>query len=112
MTLAVLSAGEQSGFGDVGLNYRYQAKDGSRDGIAFSPRLSVLFPTGNSNRALGSGRPGLQVNLPVSIQRSGRFVTHSNLGATWVPSARGTDRATASTRGFNAGQSVICSRIH
>ena len=107
VTLAALEAGEGSGLGDVGLNYRFQARDGTRDGIAFSPRLSVLFPTGDSDLGLGSGGPGVQVNLPVSVQRSRRFVTHSNLGATWFPNARGGDRSTASTWGFNAGQSVI-----
>jgi len=107
VTLPVQAAGEHSGFGDAGLNYRYQALDGSRGGVAFAPRLSLLLSTGDADRGLGSGGAGLQVNLPVSIQRSSRFVTHSNLGATWIPNARGADRATASTRGFNAGQSVI-----
>jgi hypothetical protein len=107
VTLAMLEVGEHYGFGDVALNYRYQARDGVGDGIAFSPRLSVLFPTGNSNFGLGSGGPGLQVNLPVSVQRIRRFVTHTNLGATWIPNARDAGRETASTVGFNAGQSII-----
>ena len=107
VSLFLLAAGEHSGFGDVAINYRYQAKDGARDGIAFSPRLSVLFPTGDSEIGLGSGATGLQVNLPVSVHRSSRFVTHSNLGATWISHARAADGSTASTLGFNAGQSVI-----
>jgi hypothetical protein len=107
VTLPVVAAGEHSGLGDAALNYRYQALDGSRGGVAFSPRLSVVFATGDVDRGLGSGGTGLQVNLPLSVHRGGRFVTHSNLGATWIPNARGPDRATASVRGFNAGQSVI-----
>jgi hypothetical protein len=107
LTVPVVAAGGHSGLGDGAVNYRYQALDGSRGGIAFSPRLSVLVSTGDAERGLGSGGTGLQVNLPVSVQRGTRFVTHSNLGATWIPNARGADRATASARGFNAGQSVI-----
>jgi hypothetical protein len=107
ITLPVQAAGDHSGFGDAGLNYRYQALDGSRGGVAFAPRLSVLFATGDADRGLGTGGAGLQVNLPVSVHRGGRFVTHSNLGATWIPNARGADRATASARAYNAGQSVI-----
>ena len=67
----------------------------------------MLFPTGDSEIGLGSGATGLQVNLPVSVHRSSRFVTHSNLGATWISHARAADGSTASTLGFNAGQSVI-----
>ncbi len=107
VTVPLLAAGEHTGIGDAGINYRYQALDGSRAGVAFSPRLSLLFSTGDADRGLGNGAAGLQVNLPVSVQRGSRFVTHTNLGATWVPSARGADGATASTRGWNAGQSVI-----
>jgi hypothetical protein len=107
LTVPVQASDGHSGLGDAAINYRYQALDGSRGGVAFSPRLSVLFATGSSDRGLGSGGAGLQVNLPVSIQRGSRFVTHANLGGTWIPNARGADRATAATRGWNAGQSVI-----
>lgn len=107
VTVPVVAAGGHSGFGDALINYRYQALDGTRGGVAFSPRLSLLVATGDSGRGLGSGGTGVQVNLPVSVARGQRFVTHSNLGATWIPNARGADGATASTRGFNAGQSII-----
>ena len=107
VTLPVLAAGGHTGLGDAAINYRYQALDGTRGGVAFAPRLSVLLATGDSERGLGSGGAGLQVNLPVSVFRGGRFVTHTNLGATCIPNARGADRASASTVGFNAGQSVI-----
>jgi hypothetical protein len=107
LTLPVLAAGEHTGFGDALVNYRFQALDGSRGGVAFSPRLSVVLSTGDEARGLGSGGTGLQVNLPVSVSRGGPFVFHSNLGATWIPDARGLDGAMATIRGFNAGLSVI-----
>jgi len=107
LTLPMVASGEHSGFGDALINYRHQALDGSRGGVAFSPRLSLLFATGDAGRGLGSGGTGFQVNLPVSVARGQRFVTHSNLGATWIPNARDALGATASIRGWNAGQSVI-----
>ena len=104
-TVPVLDA-SNVGFGDVALNYRYQLLDGSRGGVAFSPRASLLLPTGSVARGRGMGGPGVQVNLPVSIEW-GRFVSHSNLGATWIAGAENVFGHEADTRGFNAGQGLI-----
>jgi hypothetical protein len=115
VTLPFQGAGDHSGLGDAALNYRYQVLDGSHGGVAFTPRLSVLVPTGNSDRALGGGSVGFQANLPVSVDTGRRIVTHSNLGATWVPRARNEAHQRADTWGWNAGQSVIWAarpRIH
>lgn len=93
------------GFGDVAVNYRYQAL-ADMNGVAFAPRLSLLVPTGSSSRGLGAGSTGLQMNMPVSIA-FGRLVTHSNLGATWIPRAKNESGDRARSIGWNAGQSVI-----
>src|SRR5689334_766326 len=37
-----------AGFGDTALNYRYQLIGGGGKQFSFSPRVSVLLPTGNS----------------------------------------------------------------
>jgi hypothetical protein len=50
---------------------------------------------------------GLQTNLPISIQHSEHWVTHWNVGATWVPRARNEFEQTAGTRAVNLGQSVV-----
>lgn len=107
LTLPVQGIEGATGLGDGAINYRYQALDGSRGAVAFAPRLSLLAVTGSSSRGLGSGGTGVQINLPVSIAFGARVVTHSNLGATWIPKARNEAGDEARTRAFNAGQSVI-----
>ncbi|MEO5897580.1 MAG: metal-dependent transcriptional regulator [Vicinamibacterales bacterium] len=71
-------------FGDVMLNYRYQATMEDAAVPAFSPRLSLILPTGRH----GPDSFGLQVNLPVSKQ-SGHVYYNVNGGLTWLPRADG-----------------------
>jgi hypothetical protein len=76
-------------FGGVLLNYRLQVAEESATRPAFSPRFSVILPTGREID--DSDRPGVQFNLPVSKQ-VGDFYVHLNAGATWlhgVPSGDG-----------------------
>jgi DtxR family transcriptional regulator, Mn-dependent transcriptional regulator len=83
-TLGLAGITGTSGFGDVMINYRYQAAM-EGDGVpAFSPRVSLILPTGSNNFTRNS--VGLQVNLPVSKQR-GDFYFHANGGFTWYPRA-------------------------
>ncbi|MGE5352075.1 MAG: transporter [Acidobacteriota bacterium] len=70
-----------SGLGDIMINYRYQLL-GHDDWAAASPRLSLIFPTGSSEKGLGTGGYGLQVNLPFSKRLTEKFAAHFNLGAT------------------------------
>jgi hypothetical protein len=85
-TVPWLEAGTQRGVGDVLINYRYQATVEGTGRPAFSPRLSLILPTGSSSRGLGSGSAGLQVNLPFSKQ-AGDWYWHWNAGTTWLPRA-------------------------
>lgn len=105
-TVPIISAGRGtgSGVGDVALNYRYQLATGPR---AVAPRLSLLVPSGDERRERGAGAAGLQVNLPVSLEHSSRFVTHWNAGATLIPSAKDAIGNEATTRSYNAGGSII-----
>lgn len=50
------------------LNYRYQLV--FKEGIALSPRLSLVLPSGNNKKGLGNGSTGFQINLPLSIRLS------------------------------------------
>ena len=43
--------GSGAGIGDVFLNYRYQLVGSGETRIAFAPRLSLIFPTGDSAKA-------------------------------------------------------------
>lgn len=85
-TLVTRSTGSAWTFGDVYLNYRFQALQEAPGRPAFSPRFSVIVPSGH--RTAGGGNAGLQVNLPFSRQR-GDLYFHWNGGFTWLP--RGSD---------------------
>jgi hypothetical protein len=100
------AAGGGSGFGDLVVNYRRQVLGADDDPVWFSPRLSVILPTGNVKKGTGSGGPGLQINLPLSVRLTEQLVTHWNAGAT-VTRAR-TDAGFRNTaRGVNAAASAI-----
>jgi hypothetical protein len=107
LTVPLQSVDGTMGLGDVALNYRWQALDGVRGPVAFSPRASLLLPTGSSARGRGAGGAGVQVNLPVSARLGGRWVSHTNLGATWIRSADNEQGHEAHTRGLSAGQSLV-----
>ena len=96
-----------TGMGDIALNYRYQVLGNGKARVAFAPRLSVLLPTGDSRRGLGSGGAGLQSNLALSVLSGKRFVTHWNLGGQWAPAANDGLGDKAEAWGYNAGQSVV-----
>jgi hypothetical protein len=68
-------------FGGVLLNYRMQVFGERQRRPAFSPRFSVILPTGRNIDE--TDRPGVQFNLPFSKQ-FGAFYVHLNAGATWL----------------------------
>ena len=85
-TVTALDNGDGAGIGDTLLNYRYQALTEGPGRPAFSPRASLIIPTGDAFRLRGSGSTGLQVNLPFSKQ-TGDWYWHWNGGFTWLPKA-------------------------
>jgi hypothetical protein len=105
-TIPLLNAGSVTGVGDVMLNYRYQAVEDDERGIAFSPRVSMSVPTGDYKKLFGVGNIGWQVSLPVSKTLGESFVSHTNAGATWWPSARMAGDG-ASISAVNLGQSLV-----
>jgi hypothetical protein len=111
VTTAALSssdfAGSGGGMGDVALNYRYQVAGGGGQRFSFSPRFSLLLPTGSARYGRGTGGTGVQTNLPVSVYVNRKFITHWNAGATFVPSARNEFGDRAAVNGYNLGQSMI-----
>ena len=110
-TLMALHSGDPpasgAGFGDVILNYRYQALGNGTAKIAFAPRLSALLPTGNYRLGRGAGGAGIQGSLPFSVVLTGKLVTHWNAGATIIPNARDTAGDTGTSFGYNFGQSIV-----
>jgi DtxR family Mn-dependent transcriptional regulator len=85
-TASLLDSGTHVGFGDVLLTYRYQASMEAAGRPAFSPRVSLILPSGRPRRGLGDGAFGLQFNLPVSKQ-TGDWQWHGNGGLTWLHDA-------------------------
>lgn len=107
-TIPVLHFGEdgsQTGMGDIALNYRYQLI--RKDGLAVSPRFSMLFPTGDYKRGMGTDATGYQVNLPISVELGDRWVTHWNAGMTFIPDAKAVTGEEGDIAGYNAGASLI-----
>jgi len=104
---AVGPEGVSAGVGDLALNYRFQAIGSGDTRVALAPRLTVLVPTGDSARGLGSGGAGLQVNVPLSVVLLDRLVTHLNVGGTYVPSARDAAGEKGVSTTFAGGPSLI-----
>ncbi len=90
-TLLFVNDHHRSGLGDTLINYRYQVMEEGPGRPAFAPRVSLIIPTGDSNRGFGDGSAGLQVNLPFSKQ-TGDWYWHWNAGVTWLERARATFR--------------------
>jgi len=82
-TAAFVNSGDATGFGDTLINYRYQVLTEGAGRPAFSPRLSLVIPSGDSAKGLGGGSWGLQANLPFSKQRDDWYF-HWNAGLTWL----------------------------
>jgi hypothetical protein len=110
-TLAALHSGDErgsgGGFGDVILNYRYQVLGAGVSKVAFTPRFSLLFPTGDYRLGHGVGGAGIQGALPLSIVLTRKLVTHWNAGTTIIPNAKNTVGETGTTFGYNFGQSFV-----
>ena len=107
-TINVAGSDGYTRFGDVLLNYRYQAAGLDEDDkVAVAPRFSVILPTGSYRRETGTGSVGFQFNLPVSITHSDKFVTHWNAGTTITPRSRSRTGERANTKAFNLGQSTV-----
>lgn len=87
--------GGVGGVNDVLLNYRFQLIAGEQGGVAISPRLSLILPTGDDEKGLGAGTPGLQLNLPASRQFGDLYV-HANAGYTWIKDVERTTALAAS----------------
>lgn len=74
------------GLGDVMINYRYQLLC-NENGTSVSPRISLVIPTGDARRGLGSGSTGVQFNFPLSRRISEKWAGHFNAGTTILPKA-------------------------
>lgn len=97
--------GPGTGLGDIALNYRYQLV--MKEHLAVAPRFSLILPTGDYKKGLGTGTVGYQVNLPLSVELGDYWVTHWNAGTTYTPGAKAPSSARADVTGYNLGASLI-----
>ena len=67
------------GVNSVLLNYRYQVPVFEKNGVFFSPRLSLMVPVRSEYEKIG-----LQYNLPLSSQISDHFIMHYNIGGSYT----------------------------
>ena len=81
----------QNGINDIVLSYRFQASLENERSLAFAPRISLIVPTGDSDKGFGNDSLGYQINLPVSKMVGRRWSVHANAGATWFPDVHGHD---------------------
>lgn len=93
---------KHDGFGDVLLHYRFQLSTETATRPAIAPRVSVILPTGDEDRGLGSGSVGFQTNTALSKVLNDRWTVHANAGATVLPDVQSHDLT-----GFNLGVSAI-----
>ena len=86
-TLTALRPGSFSsqgpGFGDVVFNYRYQLLGTGDTRVAMAPRFSLIFPTGDSNRARAT--PDTRPTFPSA---SSSIAGSSRTGTPAQPSSR------------------------
>jgi|KBSSwiStaDraftv2_1062776.scaffolds.fasta_scaffold600934_2 hypothetical protein len=95
-TVGADSVASRTAFGDVYLNYRFQAMQEGPGRPAFSPRVSAIIPSGD--RQSGGGDGGVQVNLPFSKQQRNVYF-HWNAGFTWLPRGASVDLLSPSLAG-------------
>ena len=67
--------------GDLSINYRLQVLVEGAGIPAFSPRISLIVPSGNASKGLGNGNLGWQVNLPFSKQFRDLYAEFGKAGA-------------------------------
>ena len=92
-----------SAFGNMLVNYRYQAMNEGPGRPAFSPRVSAILPTATGEADVNAW--GVQFNLPFSKQ-TGDFYWHWNAGLTWQPSVDIGDDSVSLESPFVAGSSI------
>ena len=105
-TAPLASSDGSTGVGDLALNYRYQALGGENARAWLAPRVSLVLPTGDGASGRGLGGPGLQVNLPLSVELTDAVVAHGNVGGT-ATRARSAGGARRPLRSVSAAASAI-----
>ena len=102
-TIPYLFTEDDNGMEDMRLNYRLQAFMEDKYTPAFAPRLSLVLPTGDSDKGFGTGVVGYEFNLPFSKIVSDRWTLNFNAGMSVFPNAHQSHHLT----NYNIGASAI-----
>jgi len=102
-TIPYVFTEDDNGMADMRLNYRLQAFMEDKYTPAFAPRLSLVLPTGDSNKGFGTGVVGYEFNLPFSKIVSDRWTLNFNAGMSVFPNAHDNRHLT----NYNVGASAI-----
>jgi Putative MetA-pathway of phenol degradation len=87
-TIPYVFTEDDNGVADMRLNYRLQALTEGEHTPAFAPRFSLVLPTGDRDKGLGTGVVGYETNLPFSKIVSDRWTLNFNAGMSVFPNAR------------------------
>jgi hypothetical protein len=87
-TIPYVFTEDDNGVADMQLNYRLQALTEGEHTPAFAPRFSLVLPTGDRDKGLGTGVVGYDINLPFSKIVSDRWTLNFNAGMSVFPNAR------------------------
>jgi hypothetical protein len=90
----------------VALNYRRQVLGHDEEPVWFSPRLSVVLPTGSVDRGTGACGMGVQLYLTVRVRVGRAWFTHWNAGGS-VGRARTQRGGRGTIRSLTAAASAI-----
>ncbi len=93
---------DENGFEDIRLNYRLQALTEGERTPAFTPRFSLVTPTGDASKGFGHDRLGYEINLPFSKIVSDRVTLNFNAGGALFPEVNDRD-----LWNYNLGGSAI-----
>jgi hypothetical protein len=102
-TIPYVFTEDDNGMEDMRLNYRLQALTEGDHTPAFAPRLSLVLPTGDSDKGFGAGVVGYEFNLPFSKIVSDRWTLNFNAGMSVFPNAHQSQHLT----NYNVGASAI-----
>jgi hypothetical protein len=105
--LPLVRFGDETGIGDIHVNYRYQLVGSADTRVAISPRFAVSLPTGDWKKSRGAGAIGFEAGIPLSYVISPLFTAHTNVDGGFTPSARNLAGARAGVFGFDLAQSLI-----
>jgi hypothetical protein len=106
-TLPSARADGRTGVGDVLLNWRLQLVGDGHARFALAPRISVVLPTGNTDRVPNTGGSGLEVAWPASWVLSENLVSHTDVGASRIHRAHDTAGNKADLERIYAAQSFV-----